>query len=303
MGKPADRDAGSVVVVDKPAGLSSARALARVKGLFKAQKAGHAGTLDPFATGVMVCCLDRATRLAGFLLGGEKTYAAVMVLGIETDTQDLTGQVIAAKPVEGVDEAGLNAVFARFTGTLQQVPPAYSALKHQGVALYKLARRGQPVVKAARPVVITALSVKAIDLPQVAFTVTCSAGTYIRTLCNDIGRALGCGGHLHELRRLAASGFSAEEALGLEELGARAQAGTLDQCRIGMAEALRNMPAFRADGELAAAIAHGRRIDAAALPGVANGPVKIVDRRGRLLAVLNRQPGNAVFDYRGVFGA
>lgn len=301
VGRLADGAAGSVVVVDKPAGLSSAQTLARVKRLFKAKKAGHAGTLDPFATGVLVCCLDQATRLADFFLGGAKTYAGVMVLGITTDTQDATGRVVATAPVGEPDKAAIAAVFARFTGTVHQVPPAYSALKHQGVALYKLARQGRPVVKPARPVTIMALDVDAVRLPQIAFTVTCSAGTYIRTLCSDIGLALGCGGHLKELRRLAASGFTIAEAATLEALAAGAEQGTLDRCRIGMAEALRHLPAHRADDALAAAIAHGRPIGPAALAGVTEGTVKVVDGQGRLLAVLDREAGRPYFEYRGVF--
>jgi len=301
IGWQALAQAGAVVVVDKPAGLSSAQTLARVKRLFEAKKAGHAGTLDPFATGVMVCCLDQATRLADFFLGGEKTYAGTMVLGIATDTQDATGRVIATAPVPELDKAAIAAVFARFTGTVNQVPPAFSALKHQGVALYKLARQGQPVVKPARPVTIMTLDVEAVCLPRITFTVTCSAGTYIRTLCSDIGLALGCGGHLQELRRMAASGFTIAEAATIEELAAWAEAGTLAQRLIGMAEALRHLPAHRADAALASAIAHGRPIGPSALPGVTAGLVKVVDGGGRLLAVLHREVSRPYFDYRGVF--
>jgi tRNA pseudouridine55 synthase len=289
------------VVVDKPAGLSSAQTLARVKRLFKANKAGYAGTLDPFATGVMVCCLGQATRLSGFFLGGEKTYSGVMVLGVETDTQDATGRVIGSRPAADVDRAAIHAVMARFTGVIHQVPPSYSALKHQGVPLYRLARRGQPVVKAARPVEVIALKAAAIRLPEIDFTVTCTAGTYVRTLCHDIGRELGCGGHLKALRRLACSGFTIEEAATIDELTRMAAAGTLDRKRIGMADALRGMPTFCTDAKLALRIRHGQDISARDLPGARTGPVKMVDGAGRLLAVLNLTADGRV-GYQCVFG-
>jgi tRNA pseudouridine55 synthase len=209
---------GSVLIIDKPAGLSSAQVVGRVKKLLHVKKVGHAGTLDPFATGVLVCLVNQATRLAQFFLSSEKQYEAELRLGIDTDTQDRTGQVIRRRPIpEGV-EAALQRVCDRFVGDIAQIPPAFSALKHQGVALYKLARSGKPVRKPARNIRIEQLQIRSISLPTVRFSVTCSAGTYIRTLCADIGEMLGCGGHLSELRRTVSSGFNIDEAISLEAL-------------------------------------------------------------------------------------
>ncbi len=196
-----------VLVVDKPAGISSAKAVAIVKRLLGVRKAGHAGTLDPLATGILVCCLNRATRLAYFLLKGAKTYKAVLHLGVETDTQDATGNIITQHRNIIANEAEIRAVIKRFEGKIKQLPPVYSALKHDGVPLYKLARRGKPVQKPAREVFIKKIRIHAIDLPYIRFTVSCSTGVYIRALCADIGTTLGCGGHLKELRRVASSGL------------------------------------------------------------------------------------------------
>ena len=186
------RDAiDGILVVDKPAGISSAGVVARIKSVLKVRKAGHAGTLDPFATGVMICCINRATKLSRFFLHSRKRYEALLRLGRETDTQDSTGTVTAEADPGGIEVTELHAVFDRFKGRQKQSPPAYSALKHKGVPLYKLARRGAAVQKPPREIMVSELSIQETALPNVRFTVTCSAGTYVRTLAADIGRALG----------------------------------------------------------------------------------------------------------------
>lgn len=294
-------------MLDKPAGITSARAVAEVKKIVGAAKVGHTGTLDPFATGVLICCLNRATRLARFFLHGEKRYEAVLRLGSATDTQDTTGQVIARNPVPPLSAETLASVFSRFQGRQMQQPPVYAALKHRGMPLYKLARRGTPVKKAARPVTISALEIMQVKLPDVRFTLTCSAGTYVRTLCADIGQALGCGGHLAELRRTASSGIGIEEAVSLEGLRQAAETSAWELVVVPMAEALREMPVFEAGADMMAAIVRGiplnlprqriKRSDALQ----STDKIKVVDATGELKAVMQPAPDGNQYNYCCVF--
>jgi tRNA pseudouridine55 synthase len=175
-----------IIVVDKPADITSARVVARIKKFFGAPKAGHTGTLDPFATGVMVCCINNATRLSRFFLHGNKKYEALLHLGIETETQDSTGTIIATCDEVHFSDKTIQTVFKQFEGTLYQHPPIFSALKHKGIRLYKLAREGKPVQKPPRRISISYIKILEIDQPLIRFEVSCSAGTYIRTLCADI---------------------------------------------------------------------------------------------------------------------
>lgn len=277
-----------IVVVDKPVDITSAKVVAIVKRVFGARKAGHAGTLDPFATGVLVCALNRATRLSRFFLHGDKTYRGRMVLGVETDTQDATGAVTRVERLPALSKSAIEEAFRRFEGEIEQAPPAYSALKHEGTPLYKFARRGTPIQKAPRRVTIRRLEIFEVRLPEIGFEVTCSGGTYVRTLCADIGRALGCGGHLKALRRIESSGFNIAEAVSLEQLEAMADSERLRTVPIPMAEALRHLPAVAAEAELAKKIRYGRKIAADDLPEAqrAPGPLKVTDHNGRLLAVI-----------------
>lgn len=300
-GRIPDTSLNGVLVIDKPAGMSSAAVVSRVKGLLKVQKAGHAGTLDPFATGLLIVCINQATRLARFWLSGEKTYIADLYLGIETDTQDSTGTVTAVCDPGAVSEAGLRAAMASFLGTGLQSPPVYSALKHQGVPLYRLARGGKPVQKPARPIRIERMEILEIAWPVVRFEVHCSAGTYIRTLCADIGKVLGCGGHLKDLRRTGTCGFTVADAVSLSELEECVCAGRLDRRLIAMAEALPDMVSFQADNALTDKIKYGMIITKADVPPPENlpdgGPVKIVDGNGRLLSLLSYDPALGRFSY------
>ena len=307
-----NRERSGILVIDKPEGLSSAQTVGRVKKLLGARKAGHAGTLDPLATGVLVCMLDQATRLGRFLLAGDKTYTATLHLGIATDTQDSTGQVIDRQPVDAAVEQRLPETFRRFVGEIEQHPPAYSALKHKGVPLYKLARRGQPVQKPARRVRITALRIDAIDLPAVRFQVTCSAGTYIRSLCADIGRALGCGGHLHQLRRTYSSGFGLESAIRLSALERQVRESGAPVPLISPAAALKGLTPLVADKATTQKISNGVRLTVNDLPAPASGAVitggnddmayyKIIDSRERLWAVVAYQAPQQQYDYCCVF--
>ncbi len=293
------------VVIDKPENMSSARVVSHVKRTLDAKKVGHAGTLDPFATGVMICCVNRATRLARFFLGGDKKYEALLHLGIETDTQDATGHIISEDRVPDCSESEIQAVFRSFTGPLQQMPPVYSALKHKGIPLYKHARRGKPIQKPARQIVVQALHITDIQLPYIRFEVTCSAGTYVRTLGADIGNALGCGGHLKTLRRTQSSGFAIADAMTLEVFEERAAAETFSRYAVGMTEALETMPGRTADKELKSKIVNGVPLtqkDVILGKSADKGNfIKIIDANRELLAVIEQNETPGEYHYCCVF--
>jgi tRNA pseudouridine55 synthase len=290
-----------ILVIDKPPGMSSARVVSIVKRLLNVKKAGHAGTLDPFATGVLIICINQATRLARFWLNSAKTYQAELCLGIETDTQDPTGTVISTCADIDIPEETLRAVMKSFVGTRSQAPPIYSALKHQGVPLYKLARKGEPFQKPDRQIRIYRLEIQEIALPLVRFEVSCSAGTYVRTLCADIGKKLGCGGHLKSLRRTASSGYAIKNAISLSELEERILSGDVDRHLTGMSESLPDMVSLQADKALTDKIKCGMMITAADVPSscLLSGEnlVKIIDGNNRLLSILSRDPVQHGFTY------
>ncbi|MBI5588898.1 MAG: tRNA pseudouridine(55) synthase TruB [Deltaproteobacteria bacterium] len=290
-----------ILVIDKPPGLSSARVVSIVKRLLQVPKVGHAGTLDPFATGVLIVCVNQATRLARFWLNSAKTYQAELCLGIETDTQDPTGIVISTCEAVDIPEDTLRAVTKSFVGTVNQAPPVYSALKHQGVPLYSLARKGKPFQKPARQIQIYRLELLEIALPLVRFEVSCSAGTYVRTLCADIGKILGCGGHLKNLRRTASSGYSITDAISLSELEELVRSGDVARHLTGMAEALPDMVSFQADKALTDKLKYGMMITTADVPPSCLLPgenlVKIIDGNNRLLSILSHDPVQHGFTY------
>jgi len=294
-----------ILIVDKSAGISSAKVVARVKKLLKARKAGHTGTLDPFATGVLVCCINRATKLSRFFLHGEKKYEAILHLGIETDTQDSTGKVTNTYNDIEFSEKTIRSVFKQFEGTISQLPPVYSALKYKGIPLYKHARKNKPVQKPARRVSILSLEILEINLPAIRFEVSCSAGTYIRTLCADIGEALGCGGHLKELRRTESSGFTIKDAATLEALEKSALSEDLSDRIISMSNVLKDMPEHVADKTLAQKIMHGNIMTKNDfLPEKGNleeGFIKIVDADNSLIAILKYNNDNNTYEYFCVF--
>jgi len=209
-----------VLLLDKPEGLSSNHALQRAKRALDARKAGHTGTLDPFATGLLVCCMGRATKIAGAMLDADKGYRAVLQFGEETDSGDLTGHIVARAPAgfQGVEEGALLDALSRFRGTIEQVPPMYSALKRDGRPLYEYARQGIELERPARTVTIQELRLLGHDGLRAEVDIACSKGTYIRTLAQDIGRALGCGAHLAALRRTRVGPFGLDRAVTLEHL-------------------------------------------------------------------------------------
>lgn len=299
-----------VLAIDKPADQSSAKTVAVVKGLLGVAKVGHCGTLDPFATGVLICCVNQATRLARFFLHGRKSYTAVLRLGAQTDTQDATGQVVETAEVPQLQTDRLVDVFNRFEGNIQQQPPVYAALKHQGTPLYKLARNGNPVQKPPRPVSIDRIRITDVRLPDIQFDVTCSAGTYVRTLCADIGRQIGCGGHLASLRRTASSGFTIEDAMPLQALETLASTEQRRTRMTSMAAALRGMPEVEATPDLLEHIAHGRRLTSRHVAPMsvdrlttrASGRyLKVVDAGRELRAVIRYRPETSAYDYCCVF--
>lgn len=212
-----------VLLLDKPAGLTSNQALQAAKRLLNACKAGHTGSLDPIATGLLPLTFGDATRISQFLLEADKRYRTVCRLGVSTTTYDAEGEVTARRPV-AVTRGQVERVLARFRGEIEQLPPMYSAIKRGGVPLYKLARAGQEVERTPRRVVVRALELRALEDERLTLDIVCSKGTYIRTLAHDIGEALGCGAHIERLRRLAVGELSVEEAVTLEALEACADA-------------------------------------------------------------------------------
>ncbi|MCD0505107.1 tRNA pseudouridine(55) synthase TruB [Bordetella petrii] len=210
-----------VLLLDKPVGLSSNHALQRAKRSMDAAKAGHTGTLDPFATGLLVCCMGRATKISGAMLEADKAYRATLQFGEETDSGDLTGNVVAT--ADGgcqVTEAALRDALSRFQGIIEQVPPMYSALKRDGKPLYEYARQGIELERPPRQVTIHRIDLLSLEGTRAEIDVACSKGTYIRTLAQDIGRALGCYAHLAALRRTHVGPFSLDRAVTLEALQA-----------------------------------------------------------------------------------
>lgn len=293
-----------ILVIDKPSDMTSARVVAHVKKALRAKKAGHTGTLDPFATGVLVCCINKATRLAQFLTCGKKRYNGLMRLGIRTDTQDLKGHIISSEPWGRVTDQDVHRVFRTFLDMKYQNPPAYSALKQSGVRLYELARQGTFVRKPSRRIHIYELEVTEIALPDVRFDVVCSAGTYIRTLCADIGDALGCGAHLTELCRTESGHFTLAEAISLEAVERLSTMQKISDYVVPMNLALRGMPGLLANNELIEKIRHGQPVTQEELPSVEEGTcpwIKVTDVRGNLVAVMSSQREQGIYSYACVF--
>ncbi len=209
--------AEGILIVDKPADWTSQDVVAKLRGVFHEKRAGHGGTLDPMATGVLPVFFGRATRAVEFFEHAEKTYVATLRLGLTTNTQDITGETLETRPVE-VSDAALTAALTRFTGTLRQLPPMFSAVKIGGKKLYELARAGKEVARAPREITIFDLRALARRENDIDLYVRCSKGTYIRTLCHDIGAVLGCGGCMAALRRVQAGRFTAREAHTMDEI-------------------------------------------------------------------------------------
>jgi tRNA pseudouridine55 synthase len=271
-----------ILLIDKPEGITSFGVVRRLKRVLGVKKIGHLGTLDPFATGLLPLGVNEGTKLTPFLMGEAKTYRATLKLGEETDTQDLTGKITARS--DKLPEADtVRRMAARFVGEINQAPPMFSAVHHQGERLYNLARRGEKVEPAPRPVVIHKLQVEAVALPRVTFTVSCSKGTYIRTLAADLGKALGCGAHLVALRRLEVGPFSVEGAVTLEELQEMAPEDIWARI-IPPARCLAGMKAVMVEPEEARQVAQGRALIRSGAELEAGEPVRVMNA-GELVAV------------------
>lgn len=255
-----------VLLLDKPVGLSSNDALVRAKRALNAEKAGHTGTLDPFATGLLPLCFGEATKFAQDLLEADKTYETTVHLGIRTNTGDTEGEVIATAAVD-VSLDQIEAALSRFRGAIDQVPPMHSALKRDGRPLYEYARAGITLEREARRVTIHDLQLLSYDAPFLRLSVTCSKGTYIRVLGEDIGEALGCGAHLNALRRTAVGGLSIADATTLEQLADLTEA----QRVAGLAPVdalLSSFPLLALDDELSRRFLHGQRLALAGMAGL-----------------------------------
>ncbi|MGP8059461.1 MAG: tRNA pseudouridine(55) synthase TruB [Acidimicrobiales bacterium] len=267
-----------LVVLDKEPGWTSHDAVAAVRGVFGQRRVGHAGTLDPDATGVLLVGLGRATRLLRFLSAMDKEYTGEVVLGTATDTLDASGSVVGRFEMGGVGLDQVRAAAAALTGEIEQVPPMVSAVKIGGRPLHKLARQGLEVERPPRPVTVYAFSVGAPSEPGVfPITVTCSSGTYVRTLAADLGAALGGGAHLRNLRRTRIGSFSVDQAVTVAHLG--------PADLLAPAEAVRDLDRATADAEIARLIARGLPLDRVSVGADGDGPFALLDERGQLLAV------------------
>jgi tRNA pseudouridine55 synthase len=275
-----------LLLLDKPAGLSSNRALQRAKYIFSAAKAGHTGSLDPLATGMLPIFFGAATRLASHMLEARKTYVVGATLGIATTTGDAEGATTVDRSHEvPPDAATVAAVTSRFVGELEQVPPMYSALKRDGVPLYRLARAGVEVERAPRRVIIEELVVDRYQWPALDFRVRCSKGTYVRTLVEDIAKAAGTVGHVASLRRVAVDPFDGRGLQTFEALQAAAQGGfeALDRALLPADAALPSWPSAQLDSAAVARLARGQAV--AAAPGLPCGQVKVYAPTGQFIAI------------------
>ncbi len=279
----ARRQVDGILLLDKPEGLSSNAALQRVRRAFNARKAGHTGSLDPLASGLLPVCLGQATKASGLLLDADKTYDVTLTLGERTATGDREGEIVERAAVPALDPAAIRRVAEGFLGNQTQVPPMYSALKHEGERLYRLARKGVEVERAPRHIVIHRLELLGMDGMQLRFEVRCSKGTYIRTLAEDLARALGTVGHVVRLRRLALGPFVSPRMHGLAEVEeAAGSPQALDGMLLAPDAALAALPDVRLGVAEQACFLQGQAVSVAGPPGA---KVRVYDSDGRFLGV------------------
>ena len=280
------RPVDGIVLLDKPAGLSSNAALQRARSCLSAEKAGHAGTLDPFATGMLPLCFGEATKTCGPLLGARKRYRARLHLGAATDSGDATGRVLRECEVPAIDRDRAQLVLSGFEGAQMQVPPMHSALKRDGLRLYELAHRGEEVERGARPIQVHRLELVSLEPASLEFEVECSKGTYVRVLGEDIARALGTEGHLEALRRLWVAPFAGQVMVELATLEHWAELGepaVAPEWLLPVDCALAELPALHLDADAARRLAQGQTI--AGVPA-APGPARAYGADGRLVALV-----------------
>ena len=278
-----------VLILHKEAGWTSHDVVAKVRSLLKESKVGHAGTLDPSATGVLPILVGRATRIAEYLVDWDKEYRAQLRLGETTDTQDATGQVLARTDPNGITESDLHAVLSGFRGAQRQLPPMYSAVKIGGQRLYKAARAGKTIDRAERPIVIHTLELVSFDGRDAILRVICSKGTYVRTLCADIGQALGVGGHLFALERRRVGPLAIEQALTIEQVASHLETSTLGSRFLSLDELLFELPTVVVNEEQAQRVVHGAPLSPVvgreSLSSTGRGVVRLKNEAGHLLAI------------------
>ncbi len=279
------RQVNGILLLDKPAGLTSNAALQAVKKLYRARKAGHTGSLDPLATGLLPICFGEATKISGFLLDADKHYQVTCKLGERTTTGDAEGELVERRPVEAVTGKSVRAVMEGFIGDIEQIPPMYSALKHKGERLYKLARQGVEVEREARQVTIFEMELLDFASPLATFRVHCSKGTYVRTLMEDMGEVLACGAHVVGLRRLGVGPFDHTGMTGLATLETLAGAGPaeLDGLLLPLESGLTQWPDVRLSGDAAFYLRQGQPVLVAHAP--TTGWVRIYEGESRFLGM------------------
>ncbi len=282
------RNVTGILLLDKPLELTSNAALQRVKHLYRAAKAGHTGSLDPLATGLLPCCFGDATKFSAFLLDADKRYRVRVRLGVTTTTADAEGEVVETRPVAGIDESRVRDVLRGFIGGIDQLPPMYSAVKHQGQRLYKLARQGVEVERQTRRIEIFSFDLLHLDLPEIELDVHCSKGTYVRTLAEDIGRELGCGGHVSQLRRTGVGPYAEPDApfIPLDQIAAMADDATperLDALLLPLDSALGHWPAVKLSADAAFYLGQGQAVLIPQAP--TEGLVRLYDPSSRFVGV------------------
>jgi tRNA pseudouridine55 synthase len=279
------RRVNGILLLDKPSGLTSNAALQVVKKMFAARKAGHTGSLDPLATGLLPLCFGEATKISGFLLDADKDYRVTCKFGERTSTGDAEGEVVAERPLDGLSEKKLRKAMGNFVGEIEQIPPMYSALKHKGERLYKLARQGVEVEREARQVTIFELELLGFNAPFAELRVHCSKGTYVRTLVEDIGELLGCGAHVAGLRRVGLGPFDDPQMVDMETLETVAADGhyALDQLLLPLESGLAQWPDVRLTGDAAFYLRQGQPVLVPRAP--TTGWVRLYEGESRFLGL------------------
>jgi tRNA pseudouridine55 synthase len=289
-----------VLNLDKPRGPTSHDIVDRVRTLTGIRRVGHAGTLDPLATGVLLVCIGRATRVAEYLAAGKKTYRARLLLGVATDTFDAEGEVIAEEEVS-VERSELERALASLRGTVEQLPPMYSALKHRGEPLHRLARRGETVERNKREIQVYALDLKEWDPPECTLELTCSPGTYVRVLAHDLGLRLGCGAHLTALTRLASGAFHLSQSISLDQLTRAAAEQRWEELLLPIDAAVSHLPMLTFSKDGAHRICSGQGAAGAPPAGDPNTLARAYGPDGTFLAIVAFQPDSATWKPRKVF--
>ena len=288
------RDLHGILLLDKPAGISSNQALQKVRRILQARKAGHTGSLDPFATGMLPICLGEASKTAAFMLQSGKSYRAVARLGQATSTGDIEGEVVLEQPVPAVEAHQVETVLRSFSGTIFQVPPMYSALKYQGQPLYRLARQGISVERKPRQIQIHRLELLSWNSPRLSFEVQCSKGTYIRTLAEDICARLGSCGHLQSLRRLAVEPFAPDGMISMDEVERAAEQGREREILLPLDAGLSTWPALSLDVQAAERFRHGNTVTGGAVTGM----IRVFAANGEILGLAEARPDGMVYPKR-----